>query len=264
MITEGTVNGLSYGMVTPVAAFVMATLGAALGLRCTVRSFLVTGPWKQGWLALGAMAIGTGIWSMHFIAMMGFTVTEVPIHYDAPITFASLGLAVVVVGIGTFIVGNRGATPQALFTGGVITGLGVAAMHYLGMASMRFRGELVYNTTTVTISVLIAVVASTVALWFAVSVRGLWPAIGAAVVMGVAVSGMHYTGMAALGVHLHGVLGETGGTAPATLLAPMMIGPVCFLFLAGVVVIFDPMVVLGSNERAVAVPAGTLRDARRD
>jgi len=102
---QGTVDGFSYGIVTPLVAFFMAFLGGALGLRCTTRSMFVTQSWRAGWLALGSAAIGSGIWTMHFIAMMGFTVEETPIHYDQAITFASLGVGVLVVGVGVFIVG---------------------------------------------------------------------------------------------------------------------------------------------------------------
>lgn len=246
---QGTVDGFSYGLVTPVAAYLMACLGGALGLRCTTRSLLVAHSWRPGWLALGSAAIGSGIWTMHFIAMMGFTVEEAPIHYDKALTFASLAVAIVMVGIGIFIVGYRGATGTALFTGGTITGLGVASMHYLGMAGMRLRGTLEYNTLTVSASVVIAVVAATAALWAAAQVRGFLWSLGASLVMGLAVSGMHYVGMAALSVHLHGSTGTpTGGDSPAELLAPMMIGPLAFLLLAGVIVMFDPLMVMGKAE----------------
>lgn len=140
---------------------------------------------------------------MHFIAMLGFTVREAPVSYDRPLTFASLAVAVVMVGVGIFLVGYRGATRMALVTGGTITGLGVASMHYLGMAGMNFEGLFAYDTLTVSLSVVIAVVAATASLWAAVSVHGFLPSLCASVVMGVAVSGMHYTGMAALQVHLH-------------------------------------------------------------
>lgn len=246
---QGTVDGFSYGLVTPVAAYLMACLGGALGLRCTTRSLLVAHSWRPGWLALGSAAVGSGIWTMHFIAMMGFTVEEAPIHYDKGLTFASLAVAIVMVGIGIFIVGYRGATGTALFTGGTITGLGVASMHYLGMAGMRLRGTLEYNTLTVSASVVIAVVAATAALWAAAQVRGFLWSLGASLVMGLAVSGMHYVGMAALSVHLHGSSATpTGGDSPAELLAPMMIGPLAFLLLAGVIVMFDPLMVMGKAE----------------
>ncbi|QNE78030.1 hypothetical protein F0344_28615 [Streptomyces finlayi] len=249
---QGTIDGFSYGLVTPGVAFLMACLGGALGLRCTTRSLRSERSFKAGWLALGATSIGSGIWTMHFVAMMGFTVREAPVGYDKTLTFASLALAIVMVGIGIFIVGYRGATRMALITGGIIMGLGIASMHYLGMAGMRLQGRFEYDTVTVALSVVIAVVAATTALWAAVSIHGFLPSLGASAVMGVAVSGMHYTGMAALSVHLHPAAGAgagSGGDAPAALLVPMLAGPFSFLLVAGVIVMFDPLVVMGTPDR---------------
>ncbi|MEV7672286.1 MHYT domain-containing protein [Streptomyces sp. NPDC088752] len=246
---QGTVDGFSYGLVTPVASFLMACLGGALGLRCTTRSLRHRDTFKAGWLVLGATSIGTGIWTMHFIAMMGFSVQQAPVDYDRPITFASLGVAILMVGIGILIVGYRGATALTLVTGGTITGLGIATMHYLGMAGMRLHGRVEYDTATVALSVVIAVVAATTALWAAVSVHGFLASLGASLVMGVAVSGMHYTAMAAVSVHLNGAGTPAAATAPATsLLLPMLIGPAVFLILAAVVVMFDPLLVMGDPE----------------
>ncbi|WP_320772757.1 MHYT domain-containing protein [Streptomyces sp. CRN 30] len=242
---QGTVDGFSYGLVTPLVAYLMACLGGALGLRCTTRAMLVAQSWRPGWLALGSAAIGSGIWTMHFVAMMGFRVADTPIRYDRAMTFASLAVAIVMVGIGIFIVGYRGAGGAALFTGGTITGLGIASMHYLGMASMSLDGSLEYNTLTVSASVVIAMAAATAALWAAVQVRGFLWSVGASLVMGLAVSGMHYTGMAALDVHMHGTAEPVTGDSPASLLAPMLIGPLAFLVLAGVVVMFDPLMITG-------------------
>ncbi|NUP19349.1 MAG: hypothetical protein HOZ81_25330 [Streptomyces sp.] len=259
---QGTIDGFSYGLVTPLVAYLMACLGGALGLRCTTRSMLVSQSWRPGWLALGSAAIGSGIWTMHFVAMMGFTVQETPIHYDKPMTFASLAVAVVMVGVGIFIVGYKGARGTALFTGGTITGLGIASMHYLGMAGMRLNGKLEYNTFTVGVSVVIAMGAATAALWAAGQVRGFLWSVGASLVMGLAVSGMHYTGMAALSVHLHGTEPPSSGHSPAALLAPMLVGPLAFLLLAGAVVLFDPKMVMGRPtgapvEHKPGVPAHT-------
>ncbi|MGW1895877.1 MHYT domain-containing protein [Streptomyces hirsutus] len=242
---QSTVDGFSYGLVTPTVAFLMACLGGALGLRCATRPLVVTGSWRPGWLALGSGAIGSGIWTMHFIAMMGFTIENTPIHYDRLMTFASLAVAVVMVGIGIFIVGYRGATGTALFTGGTITGLGIASMHYLGMASMSLDGRLEYNTLTVAASVAIAMAAATAALWAAAQAKGFLWSVGASVVMGLAVTGMHYTGMAALEVHVHGTADPATGESAAALLAPMMLGPLALLVLAGIVVIFDPLMITG-------------------
>ncbi len=121
---EGTVDGFRYGAVTPVAAYLMACLGGALGLRCIVRSLVGGQSWKPGWLALGAAAIGSGIWTMHFIAMIGFQVEETRIRYDTGLTVLSLVVAIVVVGIGVFIVGYLGAGRAALSSAGAVTGLG--------------------------------------------------------------------------------------------------------------------------------------------
>ncbi|MFD8818797.1 MHYT domain-containing protein, partial [Streptomyces sp. NPDC059627] len=127
---HGTTDGFHYGAVTPVAAYLMACLGGALGLRCIVRSLHHhRESWRPGWLALGAASIGCGIWTMHFIAMIGFHVQETTIRYDVGLTLLSLAVAILVVGIGVFAVGYRGATAGTLWTAGVVTGLGVAAMH---------------------------------------------------------------------------------------------------------------------------------------
>ncbi|MER6496497.1 MHYT domain-containing protein [Streptomyces griseorubiginosus] len=246
---EGTVDGFRYGLVTPVAAFVMACLGGALGLRCIVRTLLSSESWKPGWLALGAASIGCGIWTMHFIAMIGFQVVETRIRYDVALTVLSLAVAIVVVGIGVFIVGYRGASTLNLSFAGVITGLGVAAMHYLGMAALHLNGTIHYDPLVVALSVVIAVVAATAALWAAVTIRGFLTSLGASLIMGVAVTGMHYTGMSAVSVHVHGRTGGSwAGDSPTSLLLPMLVGPAIFLLLAGVVVMFDPLLVLGDGD----------------
>ncbi|WP_328846781.1 MHYT domain-containing protein [Streptomyces sp. NBC_00258] len=246
---QGTVDGFSYGMVTPLAAYVMACLGAALGLRCITRSLRNDQSWKPGWLALGAASIGCGIWTMHFIAMIGFQVEESRIRYDVGLTILSLAVAIVVVGLGVFAVGYRGANTATLLMAGTFTGIGVAAMHYIGMAAIRVNGSLQYDVRTVALSVVIAIVAATAALWAAVAIRGFMTSLGASLVMGVAVSGMHYTGMAAVSVHLHDATGSPGdGGSAYSLLLPMLLGPALFLLLAGVVVMFDPMLVLGDGD----------------
>lgn len=259
---QGTTDGFSYGLITPVAAFLMACLGGALGLRCAIRSLRTPerGP-RAGWLGLAAVSIGSGVWTMHFIAMMGFAVAETPVAYDRATTLASLAVAIVMVGVGIFIVGYRGTTTMALVTGGTVTGLGIASMHYLGMAAIRLEGRFEYDTLTVGGSVAIAVVAATTALWAAASMHSLLMSLAASLAMGVAVTGMHYVGMAAAHVHLSatggsamGTEGAEGGEPASTLLGPMLVGPGVFLLLAAVVVIFDPLMVMGRQERPGPVP----------
>ncbi|MFF2303626.1 MHYT domain-containing protein [Streptomyces sp. NPDC058128] len=245
---QGTVDGFSYGLVTPVAGYITARLGSALGLRCTVRS-VRSGRRMPWWLFLGSASIGCGIWTMHFIGMLGFKVRETAIDYDGPLTLASLLFAVVSVGVGVGAVAYRGTRLPVLLTAGLFTGLGVAGMHYTGMAAMRMSGSVQYAPTTVLASVAIAVVAATAALWAAVSVRGLSAAIGASLVMGVAVTGMHYTGMSALSVELHTHTTTGAGTgSPTAVVLPMLVGALAFLIVAGTIVMFDPLLILGDDE----------------
>ncbi|GAA2774145.1 membrane protein [Streptomyces showdoensis] len=244
---QGTIDGYSYGLITPVAGYIMACLGSALGLRCTVRS-VRSGRRMPGWLALGAASIGCGIWTMHFIGMLGFKVRETAIGYDGPLTLASLLFAVVSVGVGVSAVVYRGTRLPVLLTAGLFTGLGVAGMHYTGMAAMQMEGTVRYDPTTVAVSVLIAVVAATAALWAAVSVRGLSAAIGASLVMGVAVTGMHYTGMAAFSVQLHTHTTAAAGTGSTAVVLPTLVGALAFLIVAGTIVVFDPLLILGDDE----------------
>ncbi|MFE3168054.1 MHYT domain-containing protein [Streptomyces sp. NPDC059224] len=263
---HGTTSGFHHRAVTPVAACLMACLGGALGLRCTVRPLHDGGqPWKPGRLAPGAASIGCGIWTMHFIAMIGFHVQETTIHYDAALTLLSLAVAIRVAGIGVFAGGYLGATAATLSTAGVITGLGVAAMHYLGMAALRLDGTIHYDRFTVALSVLIAIAAATAALWAAVSVRGFPAGLGASLAMGLAVSGMHFTAMAAVSVDVHPASATSWSDAsPTSLLLPVLLGPAVFLLLAGVVVMSDPPLVLGEGDgnRQAARTAGAPRPSR--
>jgi NO-binding membrane sensor protein with MHYT domain len=196
-----TVHNFSYGLLNPVLGYAMSCLGAFLGLRCVILARAYEGAARARWLGLAAVALGAvGIWSMHFIAMLGFTVPGMPVLYNVPLTVASMLLAVAVVGAGLFIVGFGDGRLPRLVAGGVIIGVGVAGMHYLGMAAMSMPGSMSYNLPLVLLSVLIAVVAGTAALWIGTWVRGVGATAAAALLMGVAVSAMHYTGMAALHV----------------------------------------------------------------
>src|SRR5580700_7892899 len=109
-----TVHNFSYGLLTPVLGYLMSCMGAFLGLRCTARAFAYQGWARARWLLFAGVSIGiTGIWAMHFIAML--------------------------------IVGFRGDGYRPLLLAGLITGLGVASMHYMGMAAMRMPGRIAYN-----------------------------------------------------------------------------------------------------------------------
>jgi NO-binding membrane sensor protein with MHYT domain len=224
------VHNFSYGLLTPGLGYVMSCLGAFIGLRCTTRARAFEGAARARWLLLGGTSIGTtGIWVMHFIAMLGFTIPDESIDYNVPVTILSLLVAVAIVCAGLLIVGFGRRWYRSLLLGGLITGLGVACMHYLGMAAMRMPGKVTYDPFLFILSGVIAVVAATAALWAALRLRGIWTTLAASLIMGVAVSGMHYTGMAAMHMYRASgsagmVMGGGGGATAESFLLPLIIG----------------------------------------
>jgi len=247
-------HNFTYGLVTPVLAYAMSCLGAFLGLRCTTRAMAAMGRTRLSWLLLAALSIGTtGIWVMHFIAMLGYTIPGQQIQYDVPLTIASMLIAVIVVGIGLLIVGFARQNWRNLILAGIFTGVGVASMHYTGMAAMRMSARMSYNPVLFALSVLIAIVAATAALWAALRLRGTATTLGAALIMGVAVSGMHYTGMAAL--HMYpststgGMLMTGSGATAENFLLPLIIGISITAFILTATLALSPTAVEMREER---------------
>jgi len=223
----------------------MSCLGAFLGLRCIVRARAYSGAGRVAWLSLAAVALGTtGIWLMHFIAMLGYTIPGQMMVYSVPVTLISMLLAVVVVGAGLFIVGYSDGGPLPVLAGGLIIGIGVATMHYVGMSAMRMPDVIRYNNGLVLVSVLIAIVAGTAALWAGLRVNGTWPTLGASLIMGVAVSGMHYTGMAAMHVYAQAAAGSRmtamSGLSAEGFLLPLLLGVSVLTFLVTLLLALAP------------------------
>lgn len=221
----GSTTELGFGWVTPALSYVMACVGAALGLRCMVRALAAGGRPRRGWLLQASAAIGVGIWTMHFVAMLGFSVAGSQVRYDVLETVGSLLVSVAVVGVGVFTVGYLRPRAVALTAGGNVMGVGVAAMHYLGMSAMRMSAPTHYDVKIIVLSELIAVTAATAALWFTINIRGTVATIGAALIMGVAVTAMHYTGMTALHVGLPPVAANVPGLDIAAQMPGMFAGP---------------------------------------
>ncbi|MGW1004300.1 MHYT domain-containing protein [Streptomyces sp. NPDC002520] len=236
----GHMDHAAFGWLTPVLSYVMACIGAALGLRCTMRALATTGRSRRNWLITAASAIGTGIWTMHFVAMLGFRVSGTDIRYDVPLTILSLVVAMVVVCAGVFAVGYSRDRNRALLIGGLTTGLGVASMHYLGMAAVQLHGDVDYNPALVGLSVLIAVVAATAALWAALNIKSPVAVTLASLVMGVAVSSMHYTGMFAVGVRVHPSSEVLPGATAMQFIFPLAVGLGSYLFLTSAFVALSP------------------------
>jgi diguanylate cyclase len=154
------------------------------------------------WLTGGAIAMGTGIWSMHFVGMLAFSL-PIQLSYDAMLTLASLIIAIFISGFALWVASSPEINTGYFVFAGVLLGLGISAMHYTGMAAIEIQPIVTYEMSLVLASVGIAIGASFAALWlffhlrhgrsFAMSLAR----IGAAFVMGLAISGMHYTAMAA-------------------------------------------------------------------
>jgi len=220
-----TVHNFSNGLLNPALGYLVSCLGAFLGLRCIMQARAHHDRRRAAWLCAGAVALGaTGIWAMHFIAMLGFSIPGQTIAYNVPLTLASMVLAIVVVGVGLFIVGYGNGSWTRLLTGGLVVGVGVASMHYIGMEAMVMPDTMSYSPVLFVASVAIAIIAGTAALWIGTWVRGWLAPLGASLVMGVAVSGMHYTGMAAMHVHAAPKDMAMGGVSGGAFLLPMIVG----------------------------------------
>src|SRR3984893_1064649 len=172
---------------------------------------------RRAWLVAAAITMGGGRWSVHFVAMLAFII-PIPMSYDIGLTILSLVVAMLVTGGGFYVISRQCASPLHLVLSGIFMGLGIAAMHYTGMAAMRGHAELSYDPLFVALSLVIAIAASTVALWLAFRTTELGQKLLAALVMGLAISGMHYTAMRAAIFTAHGPVhaaqGHTGLDQP--------------------------------------------------
>lgn len=221
------IDHFALGWVTPILSFLLSCAGCAVGLTCTARARVARGWASSAWLALGAISIGgTGIWVMHFVAMLGFHVRGTETRFDPLLTIASGLLAILVVSFGLFIIRTAGVGIPALLGGGTVTGLGIAAMHYLGMRALHVGATITYDAVTVVMSVVVAVVAASAGLWLSAKVHNFAAGVGATLIMGIAVSGMHYTGMAAMRAQplAGGVTTIETGIGVGALLGPLIIG----------------------------------------
>jgi NO-binding membrane sensor protein with MHYT domain len=226
---------ISYGtfdLALVLLSYVIAVCGAYTALVFARESQRVDPRERLPWVAWAAVIMGgIAIWSMHFVGMMALDV-GMPVSYDIGKTTLSMLIAIASTGIGFAIVGLVSRGIPAILVAGVFMGAGVAAMHYTGMAALCAAAQTSYDTTLVAVSVGIAVVASSVALWMAFHLSARWQMMVAALIAGVAVCGMHYTGMVALALVPDPSLPEQLPTA----LSPLVVGS--GLFLLSLIVLF--------------------------
>ena len=194
----------------------VAMMASYTALNLTSRVVETRGRASVLWLGGGAVAMGCGIWSMHFIGMLAFSL-PIRMSYDLGVTLMSLLVAIGVSAFALSIVTRPTVKTVHYLVGGLLMGIGICGMHYLGMHAMQMSPAIDYNVTVVALSFVIAVVASIAALWLAFTLRGgnSWLAhtkkAGAAVVMGLAIITMHYTGMEAARFDASSVCTSTGG-----------------------------------------------------
>ncbi|RMU50109.1 hypothetical protein ALP29_00365 [Pseudomonas syringae pv. avii] len=191
----------SYSTSLVVISLCVAILASYTALDLAGRIATAKGRAVYLWITGGAVAMGVGIWSMHFIGMLALRL-PFALGFEVGITLFSLLIAVLSSGFALWLVSQPRLPVWQLAFGALVMGAGIASMHYTGMAAMRMTPGIDYDPTLFGASLVIAVVASGAALWIAFNLRRNTPYVrlargGAAVVMGVAIVGMHYTGMAA-------------------------------------------------------------------
>jgi len=190
-----------YNPTLVVFSLLVAILASYTALEMAGRLSTASGRGVYGWMTGGALAMGLGIWSMHFIAMLAFHL-PIPVGYDLAITLYSLAASVGASAYALWLVSRPQLPLPRLLAGAVLMGSGIATMHYLGMAAMRMQPGIDYDPLWFAASILVAIGASGAALWIALRLRreGRYTRLlrlAASLVMGLAIVGMHYTGMAA-------------------------------------------------------------------
>ncbi|HEX8695733.1 MAG TPA: MHYT domain-containing protein [Longimicrobium sp.] len=225
----------SYNATLVVASVLIAIIASYVTLALAARVTASSGRFRTAWLVGGSVPLGLGIWSMHFVGMLAFRLPDVPMAYAVPTVVLSAVVPILASALALYMVSRPEIRAPRLAAAGVLMGAAFAGMHYLGMAALRADAHVSYRPALVAASIAIALGASLAALWISARFRSdesprgrRWKA-AAAVAMGLAIAGMHYTAMAAarftrgdprLVVSQDSVLrteGLAGGIAVATL-----------------------------------------------
>ncbi len=186
IIALSVVIAIQGGYVSLILARRLASLGAAPSAAGR----------RKALLAGSALALGVGIWAMHFIGMLAVKL-PIAVTYDLLWTLTSALVCILVVGLGVFVASFGQLTPKRLAGAGLLMGAGIAIMHYVGMSALRANCLVTYSPALVAASFGVAVAASGLALWLAFSPSHKPHLMAGAACLGLAISGMHYTGMAA-------------------------------------------------------------------
>lgn len=217
-----------------VLSYVIATMSAYVSIDLARRVMYSSRTAKYVWLIAGAGTLGIGIWSMHFIAMLAFQF-PVPIYYDAVLVVLSVLIAIVGCFLGFTIISRNTKSSSRFILSGIIMGLSIAAMHYVGMAAVK-PVTITYNLLLVIVSIVIAISASWVAIGLGFrssnTAQGMPFGLKAvfSLIMAVAIAGMHYTGMAATQFTDHGHPAVPASDMDTSLLAWIVAGLTVLVF----------------------------------
>jgi len=185
----------TYDPVLVLVSIVVATVGAFTCFDLVVRIRRAAPIVDKKLLVGSALAMGGSIWAMHFVAMLAVQLPII-IRYDILTTLISVFVAVLMTALALIVVTTSSFSISRIAIAGTFMGFGISGMHYVGMSAIRGNCVVSYEVLWVGVSVVIGVAASMAALWFAMTLHGNWRKTVASVVMGISVSGMHYTGMA--------------------------------------------------------------------
>ncbi|AJY75726.1 bifunctional diguanylate cyclase/phosphodiesterase [Paenibacillus beijingensis] len=193
----------SYNLSLVLLSIIIAIIASLAALDLAIRIQKATGVVRYIWLSGGAFAMGMGIWSMHFIAMLAFHLS-IPVTYDLSLVLVSIMPAILASGLALHIVSRPSVRMAQVYRGAFFIGTGIVVMHYTGMEAMVMGAEIKYSPFLWALSAIIAYAVSLAALYllFLAQQRSgtpgfWWRKAGSAVIMGIAISGMHYTGMSA-------------------------------------------------------------------
>ncbi|WP_258171468.1 response regulator [Paenibacillus sp. R14(2021)] len=204
----------SYDSVLVIFSYLVAVVASYTVLDLAGRISTSRGRNRWLWLLFGAVAMGMGIWSMHFVGMLALSFT-VPVAYNLWLVFISVLVAIAASFAALHIVGGSRFGLRQLLSGGFLLAAGISAMHYIGMAAMQV--DITYDPLYFALSIVIAIAASNAALWLSFYFRkeggigDVWKKIGSGLIMGAAVVGMHYTGMLAASFHMGTKMGMASG-----------------------------------------------------
>lgn len=248
-----------------VVSILVAILASYTALSLAGRVTTSQGATAWWWLIGGAFAMGIGIWSMHFVGMLAFRL-PIPVGYDVGITLLSFLIAVAASGFALRQVSLPELPPERLLKGAVLMGVGINAMHYTGMAGMRMQPGIQYSPLLFLASVAIAISAAGAALWIAFRLRRdvpriVFPRAGAAVVMGFAIAGMHYTGMAAANFLPGSIcLAANRGVSPDGLAIVVIVATFAVLAIALLISVYDAR--LESRTQTLAISQAIAEERR--